>query len=102
MGSHRGAPVDPRRDWGGDADPVDSKAASFLGKGLALSVRPSEGEGSLASPLDKGRSAMDRVVLIGFVEGYVLFGLAGFIGGVFLTAFIVWRVAPKWLANVTF
>ena len=39
------------------------------------------------------------VVLIGFVEGYVLlpFGLASFLGGVFLTAFVVWRVAPKWL-----
>jgi hypothetical protein len=39
------------------------------------------------------------VVLIGFVEGYVFlpFGLASFLGGVFLTAFVVWRVAPKWL-----
>jgi len=39
------------------------------------------------------------VVLIGFVEGYVLipFGLAAFLGSVFLTAFVVWRVAPKWL-----
>ena len=45
---------------------------------------------------------MGCVILIGLVEGYVLFCLAGFIGGVFLTAFIVWRVAPKWLANVTF
>jgi hypothetical protein len=38
------------------------------------------------------------VVLIGFVEGYVLlpFGLASFVGGVFLTALVVWRVAPKW------
>jgi hypothetical protein len=38
------------------------------------------------------------VVLIGFVEGYVLlpFGLASFLGGVFLTALVVWRVAPKW------
>ena len=68
LGSHRGAPVDPRRDWGGDADPVDSKAASFLGKGLALSVRPSEGEGSLASPLDKGRSAVGRAILIGLLR----------------------------------
>ena len=45
---------------------------------------------------------MGCVILIGLVEGYVLFGLAGFIGDVFLTAFIVWRVAPKRLANVTF
>ena len=39
------------------------------------------------------------VVLIGFVEGYVLipFGLAAFLGSVFLTAFVVWRVVPKWL-----
>jgi hypothetical protein len=39
------------------------------------------------------------VVIIGFVEGYVLlpFGLAAFLGAIFLTAFVVWRVAPKWL-----
>jgi hypothetical protein len=39
------------------------------------------------------------VVLIGCIEGYVLlsFGLASFLGGVFLTALLVWRVAPKWL-----
>jgi hypothetical protein len=39
------------------------------------------------------------VVLIGFVEGYVLlpFGLASFLGAVFLSALVVWRVAPKWL-----
>jgi len=39
------------------------------------------------------------VVLIGFVEGYVLlpFGLAAFIGAVLLTVFVIWRVAPKWL-----
>jgi hypothetical protein len=39
------------------------------------------------------------VVVIGFVEGYVLlpFGLAAFLGAIFLTAFVVWRVAPKWL-----
>jgi hypothetical protein len=39
------------------------------------------------------------VVLIGFVEGYVLlpFGLASFLCAVFLTAIVVWRVAPKWL-----
>jgi hypothetical protein len=41
------------------------------------------------------------VVLIGFVEGYVLlpFGLAAFLGAVFLTAIVVWRVAPKWLRS---
>ena len=39
------------------------------------------------------------VVLIGFAEGYVLlpFGLPLFLGAVFLTALVVWRVAPKWL-----
>ena len=39
------------------------------------------------------------VVLIGLVEGYILllFGLVAFVGAVFLTALIVWRVAPKWL-----
>jgi hypothetical protein len=39
------------------------------------------------------------VVLIAFVEGYVLipFGLATFLGSLFLTVFVVWRVAPKWL-----
>ena len=39
------------------------------------------------------------VVLIGFAEGYVLlpFGLAAFLGAVFLSALVVWRVAPKWL-----
>ena len=35
------------------------------------------------------------VVLIGFVEGYVLlsFGLTAFLGAVFLTAIVVWRAA---------
>ena len=39
------------------------------------------------------------VVLIGLVEGYILllFGLVAFVSAVFLTALIVWRVAPKWL-----
>jgi hypothetical protein len=39
------------------------------------------------------------VVLIGFIEGYVLlpFGVAAFVGAVFLTGFVIWRVAPKWL-----
>jgi hypothetical protein len=39
------------------------------------------------------------VVVIGFVEGYVLlpFGLAAFLAAVFITAFVVWRVAPKGL-----
>ena len=39
------------------------------------------------------------VVLIAFVEGYILlpFGLIAFLGAVFLTVFVIWRVAPKWL-----
>jgi hypothetical protein len=39
------------------------------------------------------------VVLIGFVEGYVLLllGLVAFLGAVLLTVFVIWRVAPKWL-----
>jgi hypothetical protein len=39
------------------------------------------------------------VVVIGFIEGYVLlpFGLASFLGAVFLTALVVWRVSPKLL-----
>jgi len=43
------------------------------------------------------------VVLIGFAEGYVLlpFGLAAFLGAVFLSALVVWRVAPKWLMSPT-
>jgi hypothetical protein len=27
------------------------------------------------------------------------YGLAAFLGTVFLTALLVWRVAPKWLGN---
>ena len=39
------------------------------------------------------------VVLVAFVEGYVLipFGLAAFLGSLFLTILVVWRVAPKGL-----
>ena len=39
------------------------------------------------------------VVVIGFIEGYVLLpvGLASFLGAFFLIALVVWRVAPKWL-----
>jgi hypothetical protein len=45
------------------------------------------------------RFVMEFVVLMGFVEGYVLLplGLASFLGSVFLTAFVVWRLAPKYL-----
>jgi hypothetical protein len=37
------------------------------------------------------------VVIIGFVEGYIAFGLTAFFGALFLTAFVIWRVAQKWL-----
>ena len=39
------------------------------------------------------------VMLIGFGEGYVLLsvGVAAFFVAIFLTAFVVWRIAPKWL-----
>jgi hypothetical protein len=38
------------------------------------------------------------VVLMGFVEGYVLlpFAVVAFVGVGFLAALVVWRVAPKW------
>jgi hypothetical protein len=41
------------------------------------------------------------LVIMGFVEAYVLFpfGLAAFLGFAFLTASVVWRVAPKWLCR---
>ena len=39
---------------------MDTRAARFHGKGLALSVRPSAGESSLASPVAKIRGAMGR------------------------------------------
>ena len=50
----------------------------------------------MSSPVAKIRVA---VVLIGFVEGFVLlpFGLAPLFGSVLLTALVVWRAAPKWL-----
>jgi hypothetical protein len=39
------------------------------------------------------------VVLVAFVEGYVLvpFGLVAFLGSIFITVLVIWRVAPKWL-----
>ena len=60
---------------------------------------PSAGESSLASPWLRFAALWVAVVLIGFVEGYVLlpFGLVAFLGAVFLTVFVIWRVAPKWL-----
>jgi hypothetical protein len=76
----RGRPIFTERDW------------------LFLTCRPQEKVLSLHLWL---RFAMlwVAVMVIGFVEGYVLlpFGIAAFLGSVFLTAYLVWRVAPKWL-----
>jgi hypothetical protein len=72
----------------------------FYGAGLALSVGRSTGRKVLSLHLWLSFAALwFAVVLIGFVEGYVLlpFGLAAFLGGVFLTALVVWCVAPNWL-----
>ena len=76
----RGLPLFTDRDW------------------LFLTGRPREKVLSLHLWLRFG-ALWSTVVLIGFVEGYVLlpFGLASFLGTVFLTAFVVWRVAPNWL-----
>jgi hypothetical protein len=60
LGIHQRAPADPRRDRTCDADTVNTRKASFYRKGLALSVWPSAGESSLASPVAKVRSAMGR------------------------------------------
>ena len=76
----RGRPVFTERDW------------------LFLTGRPREKVFSLHLWL-RFAVLWIAVVLIGFVEGYVLlpFGLASFLGVVVLTALVVWRVAPKWL-----
>src|SRR4029453_9324045 len=60
LGIHQRAPVDSRGYWSGDADSADTMKASVHRSGLALSVRPSEGESSLTSPVAKVRSAMGR------------------------------------------
>lgn len=78
---------------------MDTRVTRFHGKALGLSIRPSEGE-SLSLHLWLRFAALWlAVVLIGFVEGYVLlpFGLAAFLGAIFLTGFVIWHVAPKWL-----
>ena len=58
LGINQRAPADSRGDWGGDADTMDTRATRFHGKGLALSIRPSEGESSLASPVAEIRGVM--------------------------------------------
>ncbi len=91
MGSHQRTPVDPRGDCVGHADALDTTP-------LFLTGHPREKVLSLHLWL-RFAALWLAVVLIGFVEGYVLlpFGFASFLGAVFLTALVVWRVAPKWL-----
>jgi hypothetical protein len=62
----------------------------FHRPGLIVFDWPSTGESSFASPMAQIRGALVRCYVIGF-EGYVLlpFGLASFIGAVFLTALVV-------------
>jgi hypothetical protein len=60
LGIDERAPADSRGYWSGDADAADTRKASFHRSGLALSVRPSEGESSLTSPVAKARSALGR------------------------------------------
>ena len=66
---------------------------------MAFSDGPSAGEVLSIHLWLRFAALWSAVVLIGFVEGYVLlpFGLAAFLGAVFLSALIVWRVAPKLL-----
>ena len=58
IGNHKRAPVDSRGDSVGDIGAVDARQASFHGKGLAFSPRPSTRESSLASLMDKIRRAL--------------------------------------------
>ena len=99
MGIHQRAPVDPRGDRFRDADAVATREASFYGLGLAFSLRSSREKVFSVHLWLRFAVLWVAVVLIGFVEGYVLlpYGLAAFLGTVFLTALLVWRVAPKWL-----
>ena len=77
---------------------MDTTPTAFCGPGLIVSDRPAAREGLLISLVAKIRGAL---VCCGHhgLEGYVPlpFGLAAFLGAVFLTALVVWRVAPKWL-----
>jgi hypothetical protein len=60
LGINQRAPADSSGDWSGDAGAVDTRKTSFHQSGLALSVRPSEGESSLASPVAQICGAMAR------------------------------------------
>jgi hypothetical protein len=98
LGSHQHASADPRRDRNCDANAVDGRRPAFTERDWLFRFRHPQELRSLHLWL---RFAMLwlAVVLVAFVEGYVLlsFGLAVFLGAVFLTALVVWRVAPKWL-----
>jgi hypothetical protein len=76
----RGRPVSTERDW------------------LFLTGHPRE-KVLLLHPWLRFVALWFAVVLIGFVEGYVLlpFGLVGFFGALLLTGLVVWRVEPRWL-----
>jgi hypothetical protein len=66
---------------------------------LAFSGGPSTEKSSSLHLWRRFAALWFAVVVIGFIEGYVLLpvGLASFLGAFFLTALVVWRVAPKWL-----
>lgn len=99
LGSQQRSALDSRGDCVGDSGAVDTTPTAFHGAELVvLTGRPWEKVLSLHLWL-RFAALWFAVVLIGCIEGYVLlsFGLASFLGGVFLTALLVWRVAPKWL-----
>jgi hypothetical protein len=97
LGSHQRASSDPRRDRNCDADAVDRRRAFTERDWLFLFGHPREKVLSLHLWL-RFTVLWVVVVLMRFVEGYVLlpFGLAAFLGAVFLAAHVVWH-ASKWL-----
>jgi hypothetical protein len=100
LGIHQRAPVNSPGYRVGDSDAVDTTPTAVHRPGLVVSDWSSTEKSWVSLHLWLRFAALwFAVVLIGFVEGYVLlpFGLASFLGAVFLTAFVVWRVAPKWL-----
>lgn len=91
LGSHQRSVLDSRGDRVGDVDAVDTTQTRFHAREKVFSLHL----------WLRFVALWFAVVLIGFVEGYVLlpFGLAAFLGAVFLTPIVVWRVAPKWLRS---
>ena len=99
MGIDQRAPVDSRGYRPSDASAVATRAAIFTERDwVFLTGRPREKVLSLHLWL-RFAVLWVAVVVIGFVEGYILlpFGLAAFLGAIFLTVFVIWHVAPKWL-----